>query len=51
MAPSHYNLIPRLKKQLKSCHFSSDVEIIVATETWWDGNIFFEWIAQVRVIG
>jgi hypothetical protein len=29
-----YHLFPGLKKQLKGCHFSSDMEVIVATKTW-----------------
>ena len=32
-----YHLFPGLKKQLKGRHFSSDVEVIAATETWLDG--------------
>ena len=35
---SDYNLFSGLKKQLKGCHFSSDVEVIAATETWLDGQ-------------
>jgi len=38
MAPSDYHLFPGLKKQLKGCHFSSDVEVIAAAETWLDGQ-------------
>jgi len=38
LAPSDYHLFPGLKKQLKGCHFSSDVEVIAATETWSDGH-------------
>jgi len=33
-----YCLFPGLKKQLKSCHFSSDAEVIAAAETWLDGQ-------------
>ena len=33
-----YHLFPRLKKQLKGCHFSSDMEVIAAAETWLDGQ-------------
>ena len=33
LAPSDYHLFPRLKKQLKVRHFSSDVEVIAAAET------------------
>ena len=38
LAPSDYHLFPGLKKQLQGCHFSSDVEVIAATETWLDGQ-------------
>ena len=38
LAPSDYHLFPGLKKQLKGRHFSSDAEIIAATETWLDGQ-------------
>jgi len=53
LAPSDYHLFPGPKKQLKAGHFSSDVEVIVATETWLDGQpseffFFFEWLAEVR---
>jgi len=33
-----YHLFPGLKKQLKGRHFSSDAEVIAATETWLDGQ-------------
>jgi len=33
LAPTDYHLFPGLKKQLKGCHFLSDVEVIAATET------------------
>jgi len=36
MAPLDYHLFSGLKKQLKSCHFSSDVEVIAAAETLLD---------------
>jgi len=36
LAPSDYHLFPGLKKQLKGCHFLSNVEVIAATETWLD---------------
>ena len=36
LALSDYHLFPGLKKQLKGCHFSSDVEVIAAAETWLD---------------
>jgi len=38
----------QLKKQLKGRHFSSDLEVIAAAETWLDGQLshfFFEWLA------
>jgi len=38
LAPSNYHLFSGLKKQLKSRHFSSDVEVIAAAETWLDGQ-------------
>jgi len=38
LAPSDYHLFPGLKKQLKGRHFSSDVEVIAAAETWLDGQ-------------
>jgi hypothetical protein len=28
-----------MKKQLKGCQFSSDVEVIAAVETWLDGQL------------
>jgi len=37
-APSNYHLFPGLKKQLKCRRFSSDAEVIAATETWLDGQ-------------
>ena len=36
LTPSHYNLFPGLKKQLKVRHFSRDAEVIAAAETWLD---------------
>ena len=36
LAPSDYPLFPGLKKQLKGCQFSSDVNVIAAMETWLD---------------
>ena len=38
LVPSDYHLFPGLKKQLKGRHFSSDVEVIAAVETWLDGQ-------------
>jgi histone-lysine N-methyltransferase SETMAR len=44
LAPSEYHLFPGLKNQLKSCHFSSDTEVITAARTWLNGQTsdFFE---------
>jgi histone-lysine N-methyltransferase SETMAR len=44
LAPSDYHLFPGLKKQLKDRHFSSDVDVIAAMETWLNGkpSEFFE---------
>jgi len=39
LAPSDYHLFPGPKKQLKGRHFSSDVEVIAAAETWLDGQL------------
>jgi len=38
LAPSDYHLYPGLKKKLKGRHFSSDAEVIAATETRLDGQ-------------
>jgi len=38
LALLNYHLFPGLKKQLKGRHFSSDAEVIAATETWLDGQ-------------
>ena len=38
LGPLDYHLFPGLKKQLKGCHFLSDVEVIAAMETWLDGQ-------------
>ena len=54
LVPSYYHLFPGLKKQLKGRHFSSNVEVIAAMETWLDGQpseFFFEWLAKVRAMG
>jgi hypothetical protein len=40
MTLSDYRPFPGLKKQLKYYHFSSDMEVIAAAETWLDGQIF-----------
>ena len=39
LAPSDCHLFSGLKKELKSHHFSSDAEVIAASETWLDGQI------------
>jgi hypothetical protein len=33
LTPSYYHLLPRLKKQLKGRHFSSEFEVIAIAET------------------
>jgi histone-lysine N-methyltransferase SETMAR len=38
LAPSDNHLFPGLKTQLKSRHFSSDAEVIVAAKTLLDGQ-------------
>ena len=38
LASSDYHLFSGLKKQLKGRHLSSDAEVIVAAETWLDGQ-------------
>jgi len=38
LAPLDYHLFPGLKKTIEGRHFSSDAEIIVATDTWFDGQ-------------
>ena len=38
LTPSDYHLSSGLKKQLKGRHFSSNAEVIAATETWLDGQ-------------
>jgi len=40
LALSDYHLFPGPKKLLKGLHFSSDVEVIAAAETWLDGQPF-----------
>jgi len=48
LAPSDYRLFPGLKKQLKARHFSSNMEVIAAAETWLarqPSEFFFEWLA------
>jgi len=54
LAVSDYHLFAGLKKQLEGRHFSSDVEVIAAVETWLVGQpseFFFEWLAKVRATG
>ena len=54
LVPSDYHPFPELKKkQLNGRHFSSDAEVIAATETWLDGQpseFFFEWLAKFRAM-
>jgi len=38
LAPLDYHLFPGLKKQLKGHHFSSNMEVNAAAETWLDGQ-------------
>ena len=38
LALSNYHLFHGLKNQLKGRHFSSDVEVTAAVETWLDGQ-------------
>jgi len=38
LAPLDYHPFPGRKKKLKGHHFSSDVEVIAAAETWLDGQ-------------
>jgi histone-lysine N-methyltransferase SETMAR len=38
LAPSDYHLFLGLKKHLDGRHFSTDVEVIAAAETWFDGQ-------------
>jgi len=40
LAPSDYDLLPGLKKQLKFRHFLFDAEIITAAENWLDGQFY-----------
>ena len=39
LAPSGYHLFPGLEKNLKGHHFSSDVEVVAAAETWLDRQL------------
>ena len=48
VAPSDYHLFPGLKKQLKGRHFSSDVEVIVAAETWLDGQASESFLSDLQ---
>ena len=49
LAPSDYDLFPGLK-QMKRRHFSSNTEVIAATDTWLDGQTseFFKCLANIR---
>ena len=38
LAPSDYHLFPGMKKRLIGRHFSSNVEVIAAADTWLDGQ-------------
>ena len=38
LALSDYHLFPGLKKQLEGSHFWSNVEVVAAPETWFDGH-------------
>jgi len=54
LTTSDCHLFPGLKKQLKGRNFWSDVEVILAAQTWLDGQPFefsFEWLAKVRAKG
>ena len=51
LAPSDYDLLLGLKKQLKGRHFLFDAEIITAAGTCLDGQLhefFFEWLAKLE---
>jgi histone-lysine N-methyltransferase SETMAR len=50
LAPSDYHLFPRMKKQLKRRHFSSDAEVIAAAETWLDGQLSFLLLLSLRLL-
>jgi histone-lysine N-methyltransferase SETMAR len=38
LAPSDYHLFPGQKNKFKGHHFSSEAEVIAASETWLDGQ-------------
>jgi len=40
LAQSDYHLFPGLKKQLKVRYFSSEVKVIAAADTWFEGTNF-----------
>jgi hypothetical protein len=54
---SDYHLFPRLKKTIERLPFSSDAEVIAATETWfgWTTSrfffFFFKRLSKVRATG
>jgi len=39
MAPSDYHLFSWTEETIERLHFSSDVEVIAAAETWLDGQL------------
>jgi len=54
LAPLDYHLFSELKKQLKGRHFSSNMEVTAAAETWLDGQpseFFIELLAKVSATG
>ena len=49
LALSDYHVFPGLKIRMKNRYFSSDVEVIVAAETWMDGRYSeFCWVSFTR---
>jgi len=48
LVPSDYHLFPGLKKQLKCRHFSSDAEVIAATETWLKDNLLIFFLSGLQ---
>ena len=51
LAPLDNHLFPGLKKQLKGRHFSSDAEVIPATETWLDGQFSEFFLSGLQKLG
>ena len=37
LAPSDFFLFPKLKKDIRGCHFRSDEEVVTAVEKWANG--------------